>query len=152
MDSEKNSKKKLARLVVLPLLAMAVLVTPVALANGWFGGSTATPEEIAKRQSDKFQRESDVLGLNINEVKDAWAQGKSLRQIAEEHDINVTDLHNKMKELRQIELSSELKALVERGVITQSQADQRLKVMQDRIENGTGRGRHGGIGNDCMMH
>jgi hypothetical protein len=140
------AKKKLAGLVTVSLLALMVIVVPNALAQGWFAKSTATPTEIAQQQTDMFQRDADILGLKVDEIKDGWVQGLSLEQIAQNHGISQADLQTKMKELRKTEMTNELKVLVDQGVITQAQADQRLQVMQTRIDSGQGMGRRGGRG------
>jgi len=140
-------KKRFLYSAIIPVLALGVIGISTAYAHGWFfGGTPATPDEIVKNYTDQFQREVDILGLTQDEIKSGWAQGKSPFEIAQEHGISQTDLQNKMKELRKQALADELKALVEKGVITQEQADQRLKVMEERIDSGKGFGRHHGFG------
>ena len=52
-----------------------------------------------------------------------------------------------MKELNQERMQSQLQAMVDSGVITQEQADQRFDNMQNRFENGFGKkGFHRGFG------
>ena len=59
-----------------------------------------------------------------------------------EKGISETDLRQKLTDARKEQLSANLKTFVERGVITQDQADQRLKVMEDRVDDVQGFG-HG---------
>lgn len=141
-------KKQYLLPALVPVVAIGIIVgVNTAFAHGWFFGTTsATPDEVAERHIGMFQQQADVLGLTLDEIKNGWAQGKSPFEIAQEHGISLTDLQNKMKELRKQTMAEELKALIEKGVITQEQADQRLKFMQDRIDNGKGFGRHHGFG------
>lgn len=129
-------KKKYLYSAIVPIVAAAVIGGGTALAHGWFSATTATPDEIAAQHQTMFQKEADLLGLNVDQIKDAWAQGKTLPEIAQDHGISQTALQQKLAGARKQRLADELKALVDKGIITQTQADQRLKVMQDRIDNG----------------
>ena len=60
----------------------------VVSANGWFGRfSDASPEEMAQHQEIMFQNKAELLGISIDEMKDAWAEGKTLKETAEEQGI-----------------------------------------------------------------
>ena len=69
-------------------------------------------------------------GISIDEVKAAWAAGKDLVELAEEHGISKEQLKTKMEEARKAHMKSQLQALVEKGVITQDQADARLESLE----------------------
>jgi len=59
----------------------------------------------------------------------------------EEKGINQEQIQTRMKEIQLQEMKSYLQTLVDKGIITQAQADKRLEVMQNQIENGKmGRG------------
>jgi len=141
-------KKKYLIYTILPITALAVLGVGVASAHGWFGGfSNISSDEIADRQQAIFQNEAQILGISVDEVKNAWAEGKGLKQIMEEKGISQEQIQTRMKELQTQEMKTYLQALVDKGVITQEQADKRLQIMQDRLTNGKmGRGFHMGFG------
>ena len=108
-----------------------------ASAHGMFGGfgnlgSTLTPDEIATKQQAMFQNEANLLGVSVDEVKAAWAAGKSLVQLAADKGITQAQLQQKLKDSRVAQLKSQLQALVTKGVITQAQADQRLQFIQNQ--------------------
>jgi TRAP-type uncharacterized transport system substrate-binding protein len=111
----------------------------------------ATPEEIATRQQEMFQKQADLLGISVDKVKEGWVNGKDIMTIATENGITKEQLKQKMKDAQAAAHKSELQALVAKGVITQAQADQRLKVLQDKAVGKGGRGdrgfgRHRGAG------
>ncbi len=146
-------KKKYLIYTILPVMAFAVLGAGIASAHGWwFGGlGNISPDEIANRQQTMFQNEAQILGISVDEIKNAWAEGKSLKQLAEERGISQEQLQAKMKEVRLQQIKSQLQTLVEKGVITQGQADKRLQFMQNQPANGKhGRGR-GMLGFHGMM-
>ena len=128
-------KKETIAYAIAPALAVGLLTAGFASAHGWFGGFgfTATPEEIASRQTQMFQQQADVIGATADEVKSAWASGTSFRQLAQEKGVTDEQLREKMK--------THLQTLVEQGVITQAQADQRYNWLNTQTENGhMGRG------------
>ena len=136
-----------------PLLSAGMLSAGVASAHGFGMEMNGVPQDIATR----FQNEAALLGVSIDEVKAAWASGKSPLDVATAHGITKEQLAQKMKDQRAAEMKTKLQALVTQGVITQAQADQRLAFMQAQAAKqktegnkkgrgiGFGRGgRHGG--------
>ena len=125
---------------VLPLLVIATAGVGIASAQGFgmFGFNNLTPDEIATRQQTKFQNEAQVLGISVDDVKNGWAKGENLSQIAQDHGITQDQLQQKMKDIRTQELKTRLQTLVDKGVITQAQADQRLNFMNTQTQNGMG--------------
>ena len=122
-------------------MALVLLGAGIASACGWFGGfGNASPEEIAQRAETMFQNQADLLGIDVDEMKDAWAEGKNFMEIAEEQGITQEQLQERMREARKEQLQAQLQAMVGNGVITQEQADQRLQIMEQRFENFEGRG------------
>lgn len=112
-------------------------------------GSNLTPDQIATNQQERFQNEANLLGVSVDEIKNAWAQGKNLQQLATEKGITETQLQQKLSEQRQQQMKSNLQTLVDKGVITQAQADLRLQYMQNNTQNrgkGRGMGMHMGLG------
>lgn len=141
-------KNKLLPYVILPLMAIVLIGAGTASAHGWFGmGRSATPQETAQAHTTMFQQQADLLGISVDEAKNAWAQGKNLRQLAQEKGISQDQLQQKMLDLRKQQMKHHLQDLVSQGVITQSQADQRSAYIdQQTQQNGKGSGRGHGRG------
>lgn len=138
--------KKYLTYLALPAVGI-LLLGGTALAHGW-GGGNATPEQITARYQQQFSSEATMLGLSVDDVKQAWASGKSLQQLATDHGISAADLQKKMADARAAKLKAELQTLVTQGVITQAQADQRLTFMTTKPAAGMHpgfRGRHSGF-------
>ena len=140
----------------IPALGLVLLGVNAASAHGmfgrWgFGASTLTPEQIASHQQERFQEQSQILGLSVDQIKDAWANGTTMQELMQTNNINETDVQKRMQDARLQQLKTDLQALVDKGVISQSQADKRLQTMQNRMQNaqtnkgfGMMRGMHGG--------
>jgi len=137
-------KKKFLVYAILPVLGLAFLVGPAsasAMGFGWFGGfGKADPDAIASRMQTMFQNEATLLGISVDEVKNCWAQGKNIGQCAQDHGITQEQLQQKMKDARAQQLKAQMQALVDKGIITQAQADQRLQWMQNKTQNAKGHG------------
>jgi hypothetical protein len=114
---------------------------------GWLGGRF-DPEKFAEGQQTMFARQAEMLGIDVNKVKDYWAEGKSFKEIADAENITVEQLQEKMKQAREEDMKAQLQTLVEKGIITQEQADARLKVMEEKIVNGGWK--HGMMGGFMM--
>ncbi len=128
-------KRYLAGLIV-PLFAFAAIGVQMASAHGWGFAANQDPAQIAEAQTQAFEKQSALLGISVDEYKNLWAQGKNFREIAQEKGISQDQLKQKMQEQMQQNMKSHLDALVSKGVITQSQADQRLEAMKKNQQNG----------------
>jgi major membrane immunogen (membrane-anchored lipoprotein) len=135
-------KKKFFAYAILPVLGLALLVGPAstsAMGFGWFGGfGKSDTDAMATRMQNMFQNEAKILGINVDDVKNCWAQGKNIWQCAQDHGITKEQLQQKMKDARAQQLKAQMQALVDKGVITQAQADQRLQWMQNKTQNAKG--------------
>jgi len=129
------------------LLASTIALLPISgvLAygfGGFWGFNNLDPDQIVQRQQMMFEREAKILGISVDELKNYWANGKTMKEIMEEKGINQEDVQKRMKEIRLQELKSYLDILVSKGVISQDQANKRYEVMQNWTENGRmGRGK-----------
>lgn len=141
-------KKKYLIYTILPAMAFAVLGAGIASACGWFGGfGNLSSDEIATRQQTMFQNEAQILGITVDELKEDWAEGKTVQQIMQEKGITQEQVQARMKDLQIQQMKNYLQALVDKGVITQAQSDKRLQVMQNQLQNGkTGKGLRMGMG------
>lgn len=130
-------KKMLVYAFVPAMLGVGLFTVNIASAHGWFGGfGTLSPDEIATRQQERFQHEAAILGISVDEVKNAWAQGKSLWELATEKGITQDQINQRMKDAFTQQMKTQIQALVDKGVITQTQADTRLQFMQNNAQNG----------------
>ena len=141
-------KKKLFAYTLLPVLGLSLLAgASLTSANGFF--FSATPDEIATHHQEMFQSQAQLLGVTTEEVKAAWAEGKTLQDLAKEKGMTDEEFQQKMKDARTAQMKNNLQTLVSKGVITQSQADSRLEVMQQKSQSGAsrmGKGFHRGFG------
>ncbi len=128
-----KNRIRFAAYTVIPILGLSLFGVGVASAHGFFGfgNSNANPDQFVSSQTTMFQNEASMLGISVDDVKNGWAQGKSLVQIAEDHGITKDQLQQKMKDAMLQQTKSRLQALVDKGVVTQSQADQRLKFLEN---------------------
>lgn len=88
-----------------------------------------------------FEAQANLIGATVAEVKAAWAQGKSLEQLATEKGVTKEVLKTKMEAQRKAQLTTQLQALVSQGVITQAQADQRLSFVTTQATTNAGKGK-----------
>ena len=134
------SKKTIYPIIVAGAISLLGLGT-VSACNGWFNGwgtANGSSTDMAQRQQQMFQYEAQILGLSADDVKNAWAEGKSLKQLMQEKNISRDQVNARIKEQQLQEMKTYLKALVDKGVITQAQADKRLQVFQERFQNSKG--------------
>lgn len=119
------------------VIAFSLIGAGVASAHGW--GAKLAPQEVADRQSAMFEEHAALLGLDVAAIKEAWSQGKDLRELSEEKGISQEDLRARMDAQRKERHKVELQALVTKGVITQAQAAARLAAIEKRGADGPGR-------------
>lgn len=122
--------------VFLPMLGLGLLGGANAASAHGFFPSKATPVEIATRQQAMFESQASLLGVSVDEIKAAWADGKSLSTLAAEKGVSEAALKEKMKAKRLTEMKTQLQTLVSQGVITQAQADKRSTFIQAGPEKG----------------
>ncbi|MBL8030333.1 MAG: DUF2680 domain-containing protein [Candidatus Doudnabacteria bacterium] len=146
-------RKKLVSYAIIPAFALTLVGAGLASAHGFGSGfnKNLSPEEIAQSQQDRFTEQANLLGISVDEIKNAWAQGKTLQQLATEKGISTDQLKEKMKARAQEKMKSMLQTLVQKGVITQAQADQRLQHMQTQMQNAETKGFGGHKGSMKMM-
>lgn len=131
-------KYKLAAYAFAPLLGLTLVGGNIASAHGLFDPSVPL-EQIAVQKQIMFQAEADLLGISIDEIKNGWAQGKTLTQIASEHGISKAQLTQKMAVAAQLRVKAAIQALVAKGVIIQAQADLRLSFLAKQLGSGKGK-------------
>jgi hypothetical protein len=131
-------------LTVLSFVAFGA-VSASAMGYGQIGMGALNADEAASRHATMFEAQAKILGIPSSEIKDAWANGKDLKTLAQEKGISEATLQEKMKAMRIEQMKTQLAALVSKGVITQAQADKRLVTMANIESKGKsgGKGRHG---------
>jgi Fe2+ or Zn2+ uptake regulation protein len=83
----------------------------------------------------KFDLWSKILGISVDKVKNYWAQGKNLNDMIKAENLNLTDVQNRMKQIGLDNVRQNLQKLVDSGIITQDQMNQRLEFMQNNSLN-----------------
>lgn len=131
-------KKKILVYGFLPVLAFGLLGSGVAYAQGWGMWQNISSEDMATRQQAMFEQKAEILGVSVDQVKNAWAEGKTIREIANELGLTDEQLQAKMMVARQAQIQNRLQTLVSQGVITQDQANKRLTYTNEQIQNGRG--------------
>ncbi len=107
------------------------------------GMGNLSADEVATRQTSMFQQQANLIGGTLDEVKQAWADGKDFKTLASEKGVTEAQLQSKMKAVRNEQMKAHLATLVSKGVITQAQADKRLATMATKQANGKSGGKHG---------
>ena len=112
------------------IFALAVFLSSgVAKADAFWGGNMSL-DERAEMQQKMFTEQANLLGVSVDEVKNAWANGQNIFELAKAKGISEDTLKAKMESLRAERMKSEMQTLVSKGVITQAQADARIKSME----------------------
>ena len=102
---------------------------------GWFKlgfnlFSLFTPQQIAAQQQAMFQFQATVASASLDEVKNAWVEGKSIEKLAREKGVTNAKIKVRMMEAQLAKFKLFLQTLVSQNVITQVQADKRLALFQ----------------------
>lgn len=118
-------------------------VSASAMGFGGMGMGNLSADEVATRQTTMFQQQAKLIGATLDEVKQAWAEGKDFKTLAKEKGVTDAQLQAKMKTARDEQMKAHLTTLVSKGVITQSQADKRLATMATKAASGKSGGKHG---------
>ena len=131
--------RKLLASIIFSILVCGILIAkPVDAKSfgfwGW-GLGKINLEDWTEKIKKMFEEWADLLQINVDKVKNYWAEGKGLKEMMEAENISKEVLQKRMKEKRLEEVKNQLQKLVEKGIITQEQADKRFEVMKKRLEN-----------------
>ena len=145
ISNTRSMKKTTLFRVLIPVFGVASITALGASAQAlWMGDQD--PVDIATRQQERFSQEAELLGISTDVVKDGWVRGKSLEEIAKEKGIDEEELRSRIQQKHQEQMQAHLQVLVDQGVLTQAQADQRIESVQDMIEGGQQVPRFGRMG------
>ncbi len=149
--------KKSIKYAVIPAIAFALLGAGVVSAKemgtgeknrvgghggGFFAFNNMDPEEFASHQSDMFANQAELTGLSIDEIKNAWAEGKKMNELLEEKGIDPETIRTKMKAQHEEKMKEQMQTLVASGVITQEQADKRIEFTKNHVPKMKGKMMH----------
>lgn len=139
-----NINKKTLTYITLPVLTLGIMTSGVGIASAYsnpssqheirdsefkqkhpkgFGEGALKGEHPEEDLSARFTQQATLLGVSIDEVKNAWAGGKDFKTLAQEKGISEQVLRSKMDAARETEMKIRLAANVASGKITQAQAD-----------------------------
>jgi len=131
--------KKFLISIVLPVLVFGTLIANSAEAKGLGfcgrGFSKINLDDWAQRTEKMFENWAKILGISVEKVKNYWAEGKTPKEMMEAESISKEDIQKRMQGMRLEELKNQLQKLVEKGIITQEQADKRLEWIKKQSEN-----------------
>jgi len=137
-----KKNRKLYTFALLSVLGITMAGSGTVLAAGFPWGDL-NPQDVASHQDTMFEHQAEILGLDVEIIKQGWAEGKNLREIAKANGVSVEAMQTKMQEERKDRMKEHLQILVDQGIITQAQADSRLIFMESRGEKGISeRGEH----------
>jgi hypothetical protein len=132
-----------------------MLATGLMFASAHMGGMGSEMDNL--KLTAKFEQHAKILGVNVSEVKNAWAEGKSIFDLAKEKGISTSTLQAKMQESRLAEMTIKINSLVTAGTITQAQADKKIATMKtleakmNGVIGGKEKGKKGMRGGEKMM-
>lgn len=113
-------------LAALPVLLVSVLALSFVSAHGWFGMSKG---DGAEHKGMMFEQKAEFLGMSVEEMKDMWTEGKNFHEMKEESGFVKGEFKMHMKEGMEERMAEHLQSLVDDGVITQEQADEKSQIM-----------------------
>jgi len=91
--------------------------------------------DFSPLMQQKFDLWSKILGISVDKVKNYWAQGKNLNDMIKTENLNLTDVQNRMKQIKLDNARQNLQKLVDSGIITKDQMNQRLEFMKNNSLN-----------------
>lgn len=141
-------KNKFIVYAVVPVvLSVGLIGANAAVAHGMFGAaSNLSPEQIVSFQQNIFTKEAQILGISEAELKADWALGKTFNQIIQDRKLDKAQIEQRGQVAQVAQMKTQLQTLVEKGVITQAQADSRLAAMQTKMSAVKGKKGHGRMG------
>ncbi len=117
---------------LVPLLGIGVVLGGVTIASAQ--GFQAHGFGPKGDPTTFFQNEATLLGVSVDEVKNAWAEGKGLQALAKEKGISQATLQANIKKEADARMKEQLASLVSSGKLTQAQADE---ILTNRAKHAT---------------
>ncbi len=129
---------KLFAYALLSATAITLIGSGIVYAQGpqsWFWAQEIAEDSIVKHQ-EILEHKAQIMGISTEEMQENWQENKRFGKFAEDYGLDREEIMEKMAEARRNNLQERLKALIESGVISQEQADQRMEAMQDESFGG----------------
>lgn len=82
-----------------------------------------------------FEKWAKFLGLDVEKIKNYWAEGLSPKEIMEKEGISEEKVRENIKNLRLEQLKEFLQKLVDKGIITKEQMEKRLTIEKELMES-----------------
>lgn len=123
-------KYKKTLYAALPMLGIGVVLGGMSIASAH--GFPNRPFGQKGDPTVMFQNDAALLGVSVDEVKNAWAEGKDIRTLAKEKGITEEALRAKMKATEEARMKEHLASLVSSGKMTQAEADTMLAEHKNR--------------------
>lgn len=133
-----NKKIFLFSLLVLMSLFSFIFLPSLSEARMMRNIINVDPEIYSQQLQSKFEYWSQISGIDINKIKNYWAQGKTFREMSVLEKVDLNKVQEKNREYRLSQLRTNLQELVNKGIITQEQANQRLEFYRKKLETGYG--------------
>lgn len=127
--------RKIITYTILALAGIGFIGASTALAHGFgfgWGMGSISLDELTARHQQMFEHQAKILGISVDEVKNAWAENKNMSQLIKERGLDINKIQERARELRLEQIKTQLQNLVSKGVITQAQADKKLQSMQNQ--------------------
>ncbi|MGC8775876.1 MAG: hypothetical protein ACP5QN_00995 [Minisyncoccia bacterium] len=137
-------KNKFLILGISFLIFSALGFLNLAEAQGFGGGMSlgmgiVNNNDFTSFMQQKFELWSKILNIPVDQVKQYWAEGKNLNDMIKDLNLNLTDVSNRMNQIRLENWRHNLQKLVDSGIITQDQMNSRLQFIQNNLSKNLGR-------------
>lgn len=133
-----NKKLFLAIFLVLGSLFSFLLLPNISEARMMRNAINANPEIYSQQLQNKFEYWSQISGIDINKIKNYWAQGKTFREMLDLEKVDLNNVQERNREYRLNQLKTNLQEMVKKGIITQEQANQRLEFYNKKLQTNYG--------------
>jgi hypothetical protein len=124
--------------IIIPMLLLGFMTIGVSevSANSLNNYGQGFKFNINKDLESSFKTKADILGLDMSSVKDAWASGKSMIDLAKEKGLDISSIFTKVENQKKVDFQNKMSELVSLNKITQQEASHILeKHNQMQIKN-----------------
>lgn len=124
-------------LALILLLVFILTAHPTLAFWGWKKGLKVgfDFEKATEKVGLMFERWAKILGINVEKIKEYWAEGLNPKEIMEKEGIDENKVKENIKGWKTEQLREFLQRLVDKGIITREQMEKRLKIEQQRLED-----------------
>lgn len=124
-------------LALILLLVFILTAHPTLAFWGWKKGLKVgfDFEKATEKVELMFERWARILGINVEKIKEYWAEGLNPKEIMEKEGIDENKVKENIKGWKTEQLKEFLQRLVDKGIITREQMEKRLKIEQQRLED-----------------